>query len=367
MKITINSKVLDSALKMAQKAISPKPSIPILDHFLIQGCGDTITISAFDGNVGIYCQVPAKSIDDCSAAIPARILGDIVGVLPDCEITLDIEGLQCNVSWGEGSSTIPAQSGDEYPAIPRPDRAPSIVVSADNLLSAVSHVLPFTAKDEMRPVLGGVHFKSRNGKVDVVASDSRSMAIYPMPVESSGDVNMIIPSSAMSAVKDLASGGDTINVFCDDTNVFFSNGNTFISARQVVGKFPKYESVIPTDYDNVAICKKDVFLQSIRRISVCSSKASGMLKITFKDGGNALVEAQDLNFNVAAKEKTEGCTYSGNELRIGFKSEYLMKIVSCINADMLEMKLGNEKRAALIEAPNSDDPCQFILMPMATE
>jgi DNA polymerase-3 subunit beta len=100
-------------------------------------------------------------------------------------------------------------------------------------------------------------------------------------------------------------------------------------------------------------------------VSVFANKASNHIKFDIKEGQLELT-AQDLGFNIAAYEKLT-CDYSGDELTIGFKSSFLMDILSNMNCNTIVFKFADARRAALIvpaeEEAESEKLCG-ILMPI---
>ena len=135
--------------------------------------------------------------------------------------------------------------------------------------------------------------------------------------------------------------------------------------RLVVGKYPKYRDVIPQNNANVLKIDRTLLLNTVRRVAVCSNKASNHIKFTLKEG-QLEVSAQDLGFALAAYEKIN-CDYAGDELTIGFKSTFLTEILSNMGCNGIVIKFADARRAALIlpseEEAESEKICG-ILMPI---
>lgn len=70
--------------------------------------------------------------------------------------------------------------------------------------------------------------------------------------------------------------------------------------------------------------------------------------------------AEDIDFGGEAKEKVP-CDYNGEELEIGFNSTYLVDILSHLDGDEAEFKLGTAVRAAII-TPAQQRPNENVLM-----
>ena len=158
---------------------------------------------------------------------------------------------------------------------------------------------------------------------------------------------------------------ETVQVEFDGSSAQFHFGNTTMICRLVVGKYPKYRDVIPQNNANVLKIDRTLLLNTVRRVAVCSNKASNHIKFSLKEG-QLEVSAQDLGFALAAYEKIN-CDYAGDELTIGFKSTFLTEILSNMGCNGVVIKFADARRAALIlpseEEAESEKICG-ILMPI---
>ena len=106
----------------------------------------------------------------------------------------------------------------------------------------------------------------------------------------------------------------------------------------------------------------------MRRVAVCSNKASSHIKFTLSNG-QIEISAQDLGFALAAYEKVL-CDYAGDDLTIGFKSTFLTEILSNMSCNSITIKFADARRAALIlpseEEAESEKICG-ILMPIMVQ
>ena len=107
-----------------------------------------------------------------------------------------------------------------------------------------------------------------------------------------------------------------------------------------------------------------MLLNSVRRVSVCANKGSNHIKFSLNT--NSLeISAQDLGFSLAAYEKL-ACEYEGDDLTIGFKSTFLIEILSNIDCTEIVLKFADGTRPAVIvpseEEEQSEKICG-ILMP----
>lgn len=359
MNFTINAKLLRNALESVSKAVPSKANNPILGNFLFVGDGSYLTITGSDSNLTIKEEIPCETAGD--AVIPLSLL-ELVKVLPDENVSIDVEDGACRVSWKNGNSTLPVFNVKDYPEIKTPDTERSISLSAEIFASAIAHTVQFTDADELRPALSGVFFNDKGEYIDIVASDSKVLAVYKIARELPDEpFSFIIPAAALNAVRNTIRGASEITIAADDTSILIKFGTTTIIARKIVGKFPNYESIMPKVFNATLTAKKAEFLDTFKRVSVCASKASGTLKLSL-NAFSSTVESQDLSFNTSAKESPETFAYEGADITIGFRDEYLIKAVSAMEFDAVTIKLNDARKAVIIECEN--DPCTILLMPV---
>ena len=315
-----------------------------------------------------------------SIAVPARHMIDLLKELPDQPVrirTVSDSSFEC--SWASGNSVLPYFPADDYPEIKGTGEdaqkvefpAASLVEGIQGTVYATADVegiqgsVYATADDEIRPAMNGIFFDIDTASTTLVASDSHKLICYTTTdVKAAEKASFILHKKPANVLRGIL-GKDVDNVVIefDGSSAQFSFGGT--TCRLVVGKYPKYRDVIPQNNANVLKIDRNILLNTVRRIAVCSNKASNHIKFTLKEG-QLEVSAQDLGFALAAYEKI-ACDYAGDELTIGFKSTFLTEILSNMGCNGVVIKFADARRAALIlpaeEEAESEKICG-ILMPI---
>ena len=123
--------------------------------------------------------------------------------------------------------------------------------------------------------------------------------------------------------------------------------------------------MIPKNNPNKLTIGRVEFLNSLKRVSVYSNQASNLVKLQLT-GNQLTVSAQDLDFSISAYERLN-CQYEGDDMEIGFKSTFLMEILSNISSGDVLVELSDPTRAGIIlpaEAENENEDVLMLLMPM---
>jgi DNA polymerase-3 subunit beta len=79
-----------------------------------------------------------------------------------------------------------------------------------------------------------------------------------------------------------------------------------------------------------------------------------------------IISAHDTSFSVAAHEALP-CQYDGDKMDIGFKSSFLIEVLSNLSFEEASLELADPSRAALILDAGEHNPCEEVcslLMPV---
>ena len=371
MKFIVSSTDLLQGLLSVSRVIASKSSLPILDNFLFLLEGNSLTVTASDSETTLKTII---TIDDVAEggeiAIPAKLLTDTLKELPaqPIEFASDAERSIVNISWMSGSAQIPYMSAEDYPQLPMLSDSVKLTFDASVLTDGINSTIYATAEEELRPVMNGIYFDITPESTTRVASNANKLVCYTRKdVKGSKNASFILPKKPANILKNnLAKLADeSVEITFDKTNAMFKFENSLLVCRLVEGTYPAYKSVIPKNNTNIISIARNELLNASKRVAVCSNQATG--QIIFKLSQNRMeITAQDLDFSMSAQE-TLTCEYEGTPMEIGFKSTFLIEILSNFPYDTICIKLADPNRAALIQPAVQSEPEEEIcalLMPM---
>lgn len=358
MKFVISSSELLRGILAVSKAIPAKSALPILENFLFTLKGGTLEITASDTELTLKTEVEVESTaEEGQIAVPANHLSNLLKELPDQPLTIrTLNDTSFECVWTTGTSTLPYFPAVDYPDITTVDNGSAVTLDfpAQSLVDGISGTIYATADDEIRPVMNGILFDLDPEYTTLVASDSHKLICYTtkdvLAPEKASFILHKRPAGVLRSI--IGKNTETVQVTFDTKTVMFRFDSTTMICLLVVGKYPKYRDVIPQNNSNVLKIDRIQLLNTVRRVSVCANKASNHIKFDLKTG-SLEVSAQDLGFSIAAYEKLD-CQYDGEELSIGFKSSFIIEILSNMNCTGLVIKFSDSKHAALI-VPAEDE------------
>lgn len=372
MKFVVSSSELLSHLQSISRVISSKNTLPILDNFLFSLEGDDLEITASDLETTLVTRIQLSNASESGkVAVPAKILTDTLKEFPELPLTFNIntDNNSIVIKSENGQFTIVGQKGTEFPQVPvlKEDRKSTLDLDASLLLSGISKAIFATADDELRPVMNGIFIEMSASDISFVASDAHKLVRYRRTDgKAAEDASFILPKKPSALLRNiLPKESNLVRVEFDDKNASFTLTNYKMVCRLVEGNYPSYNSVIPTENPNKLTIDRLEFYNSLKRVSVFSNQASNLVKLALK-GNQVTVSAQDIDFSISAYERLN-CQYEGDEMEIGFKSTFLIEILSNLNSPDVVLELSDPTRAGLIIPASKEideEDTLMLLMPM---
>jgi len=372
MKFVVSSTELLGHLQAISRVISSKNTLPILDNFLFNIAGNDLEITASDLESTLITRMRLDNITGSGTiALPARILLDTLKEFSEQPLTFDINSdtMAVVINSENGRFSIVGQNGIDFPVLPviKTEKRFSFNVAADILLSGISKTLFATADDELRPVMGGILIEASTEKLIFVASDAHKLVRYQRSDAKADDnASFILPKKPASLLKNILPREEgMVSVEFDDRNAFFSLSDYKVVCRLVEGNYPNYNSVIPKNNPRKVRIDRLELYNILRRVSVFSNQASNLVKLQFTPN-QITVSAQDVDFSISAYERHK-CLYEGDDMEIGFKSVFLLEILSNIASQDVLLELADPTRAGLFlpsESSTEEEDLLMLLMPM---
>jgi len=372
MKFVVSSTDLLGHLQAVSRVISSKNTLPILDNFLFRLDGNELEITASDLESTLITKMTLENTSDSgSIAVPARILTDTLKEFPEQPLTFEIdnEKLSVVINSENGKFTVVGQNAGDFPQMPsiKQDQKATIEVPAEVLYSGINKTLFATADDELRPVMNGVYVELATDNLTFVASDAHKLVRYKRTdAKADTDSSFILPKKPASLLKNvLPKEENPVTIEFDDKNAFFSMTEYKLVCRLVEGNYPSYNSVIPTENPNKLSIDRVEFYNTLKRVSVYSNQASNLVKLALT-GNQITVSAQDIDFSISAYERLN-CQYEGEDMEIGFKSTFLIEILSNLSSTDVIVELSDPTRAGIMlpaVSENDDEDALMLLMPM---
>ena len=370
MKFVISSTALTGRLQAVGRVINSKNALPILDCFLFELRDGTLSVTASDSETTLITTIEvADSQAEGRCAIVAKTLLDALKEIPEQPLTFDVnpQTLEVTVQYLNGKYSLMGQNANEFPVpVQLSASAVHVDIDAQVLQSGINRSLFATADDELRPVMNGVYFDITTEDITLVASDGHKLVrCKTLAVHGNERAAFILPKKPAALMRGLLAKeqGNVILEF-DERNASFTLSDYRMVCRLIEGRYPNYNSVIPQNNPYKVTIDRQMLIGALRRVSIFSSQASSLIKLRLQ-ADQIVISAQDIDFSTSAEE-TLTCQYDGAPMSIGFKSTFLIDILSNIAADEVVIELADPSRAGVIipvEQEENED-LLMLLMPM---
>ena len=385
-----SSKALHAALNKSAKCIGSKNTIAILDNVLLTRKGEQFFLTSSTTEAQLTIPAPLTICNgtyDRDIVLPIKMLSALLGTLPDCVVTFDIPddsqsftveyctSSEDNVKPGKAQMCL--FPGGDFPQMEQPKAEQSSVISLPMSLfhSVVDTADKFAIMDELRPQLSCLCIDVAEDRSEVVFVGTNGQTLVKMthsndPAKGGSDFfrggqpgKTLIHRNYFRTISAF-DGSEDITIENDGHTIRFTSGETELICKQVEGRYPNYNAVIPKNNPFYVVFDKKEMLDILRRVSLFSSNSSNLVEIK-KNGIFLTLSASDEDFAVSGEDQV--CIADAqcdDGFRIGLNSTSFQKCINPIPSDTIRMQLLDPTRAVVITA---DEPAPKVLtlcMPM---
>lgn len=370
MKFIVSSTALSSHLQAISRVINTKNALPILDCFLFELQDGTLSVTVSDSETTMITTLEVNESDaDGRFAVPAKTLLDALKEIPEQPLSFEVNlgNWEITVQYQNGKYSLMGQNADEFPQpAGLSTDAVHVEIDANVLLGGINRSVFATADDELRPVMNGIYFDITTEDITLVASDGHKLVrCKTFAAHGNERAAFILPKKPANLLKNLLPKEQgMVTLEFDERNAVFALEEYRMVCRLIEGRYPNYNSVIPQNNPYKVIVDRMQLIGALRRVSIFSSQASSLIKLRLSSN-QITISAQDIDFSTSAEE-TVTCQYEGSDMSIGFKSTFLLDILTNIAAEEVVIELADPSRAGVItplEQEEKEDVL-MLLMPM---
>lgn len=294
MRISCLQENLKRGLATVIPAVAGKSTLPVLSNVLLATDGGRLKLAATNLEIGITSWIGAKVEEEGAITIPAKLLSDVVGGLPNDRVTLTLDARTqtLRVECARFTSNIKGIEADDFPTIPTAaDRDATVSLPPDLLREAIERVAFAAATDDSRPVLAGVLIRLRDSSATFAAADGFRLAtrIIPLPLPVSTAYDCIVPARALSDLARIVGDSESpvrMTITPQGSQVLFHTEHAELVSRLIDGKFPDFERIIPARYTTRTVLDTAELAKAVKLASFFASASQQVVKLTIESGGD---------------------------------------------------------------------------------
>ncbi len=382
MRFVCSQAQLSSSLSLCSRAVASRPTHPVLANilFVADQQAQTLSLTAFDLNLGIQVIFPADVTHSGAITLPSKLLGDIVSRLPNEDITLAVDkDAIASIICGSGKYQVHGLPVEEFPELPQIDADGQVTyLPVESLLLGLDSSLFATATDESKRILTGVHITATSDFLEFAATDGHRLSVIQtkfldeedgVPTkseksESQTNLEVTIPARAMRELERMLKNQKegVITVKFDQNQMIFVLANQTLTSRLLDGSYPNYNQLIPKQFERQITLEREVFISALERIGVLADQKNNIVKLSIDSTGqeiSASVDAPD----VATGKESILAQISGNDLDIAFNVKYLLDGLKALPSKEIQLKINTATSPAIL-TPIGSVNMTYLIMPV---
>ena len=381
MEIVCSQNEFNNAIQFVSKAVSSRPTHPILANILLTADQGTnkISLTGFDLNLGIQTSFDANVIKSGAITIPSKLLSEIVNKLPN-ESPISVDANEDSddilIKSDRGSFKIKGISSDDYPKLPFVESGTSLNIDPISFLKALRLTIFASSNDDSKQLLTGVNFTFKQKYLESAATDGHRLAVVLIDNDKKGNENqdnlsneenfsVTIPSRSLREIEKLVSlktSGNSIKLFYDKGQLVFISSNQIITTRTLEGKYPNYSQLVPDTFSKLFTFNTNKLIDALERIAVLADQQSSVVKIKFDDNDIALISADAQDIGSANESLSVVC--DGEKFDIAFNVRYLLEGLKVISTENVILKCNLSTTPAVLIPENNDNSFTYLVMPV---
>ena len=365
MKISLERDALLRQLQTVSRVASTRSAIQALSGVQVVASSNGCELQATDMDVGLRVPVEAQVAREGVVVLPARLLLDVVRLLPSPEASLELRPAEQDVELVSGNATFHIRTlrAEDFPPFPEPDPDSVVTLPVGAFVSTAVKVASSASRDETRPVLTGILVSASERELRMVATDSYRLSVKETALEaalpSGFEVN--VPARALQELARVAAHVEEqqLRVSVRQNQILFELDGVILSSRLIDGQFPNYRQLLPETFEHELRLAGTELTEVVRRISLLAQK-NAPLRLSFQPG-ELTISAQTPDIGEALESLP--VSFQGEPLEIGFNPEFLRAGLEAIEEGDVVLKLISPLRPGLIES-GDESRFRYLIMPI---
>jgi DNA polymerase-3 subunit beta len=367
MSLTVDKASFKKVLAAFNRIADRKSCLPVLANMLIKVEHDTTTLAATDLNLTLTHKAPWLGRTIGCTSVKAKALADMIGKMPNGEVTLARDGRGLSVMSGSARFTLDTIHAQDYPKVPSPGDATFTMIDAGAFVALLKSTDHSICQDETRFHLNGTLLEADGRTMRAVSTDGHRLTRATAPIKGfTLAKGVILPRKASRELAKLLAKGEC-EIAVVGPHMFVKQGAWTLAAKLIDAQFPPYEQVIPKENRKLVTVEREPLLAAIERAKLVSTETRGV-KLSCDDGQ---LRIQSDNPDTGETSEWLPAEHHGATIVIGFNAKYLLESLNELEGERVTLGIGAALDPILVRATddvvtNSVEASPFVsvVMPM---
>ena len=358
---------------MISRAVATRTTLPITQNVLIETDQSRLKLSATNLELAITTWIGAQVEEEGAITIPARLLIDFIGSLPNERVDMESTERPLGVHFrcARLEAHINGIDAQEFPPIPTVDGGTTTRIDPHVLRTAIGRVAFAAASEETRPVLTGVKLEIADQRFTLAGADGFRLAVYrgPLLEPVTEETHAIVPARTLSELQRLLADQDEpveLVVTPSNSQMLVHLKGVEVVSQLLQGSFPNYSQLIPQSYGTRAVVDLQEFARASRAASIFARDGGGIIRLQLVPGPDGQKGKLVITSRAEETGDNQGeidATIEGEEAKIAFNSRYLTDVLAVMERGEVALETTTSSSPGVVK-PVGDEDYVHVVMPM---
>lgn len=364
MKFTCEKDLLNNAISIVSRTVSPKSSLTFLEGICISA-GEDLKLTGYNLETGITVRVDANIRQQGECVMPTRMFADIIRKMPDEVVSVEVdENYRVQIRGGISSFQLMASAADEYPQLPTVEADSPVHLPQKALRELISGTIFAVSDDTANAIYTGCLVEAGEETITMVAIDGYRMAKRSFHAEHAQfpPMSFVVPSAALRELeKILSDSEEEVRFTLGKKHISFAIDSAVLVCRLLDGKFAEWRRFLPASAPIRLVANVAEFTAAIERVGlIVSEKYKSPVRCLFsKDGA----EFRTVTTIASAKD---GCRLAGDgkETEIGFSCRYMLEALKAVPTEEVALELSGGLSPIILSPCSDDVDFTYLIQPV---
>ncbi len=374
MNITIDREILLENLNVISRGLPSKSPMPILTGIKMEATDTDLYMTSSNTDISVEVLISDASLQintPGKTVVPGKFFIEIIRKINSKRVNLYLlEEKILVIKADRGEYKLHIMDYMDYPNIDFVCLENPLELDASILKSLIKETVFATASSEKKPILTGVNFKHKDGKLIATATDSFRLSQKIVNIEDYSDFNITIPNKSLDELlKAIDSYDDKVVLYFSNNKLLVKYKNVLFQTRLLDGNYPDTSKLIPNEFPIVIKFNKDELVDAVERVSLLSPRDKekdkeitySIIKLAIKKDRIIEISTTNATIGDAKEELIPTDVEASNPIVIGFSSRYLIEALRSFISTEVSLNLSGEIRPFVIRGDNDANLTQLIL------
>ena len=232
------------------------------------------------------------------------------------------------------------------------------------------------ASQDVRFFLNGMRIGLTEESLQAVATDGHRLSLNGLDQNAfsqkaveqtnediSDSIDFIVPRKTIQELrKHLNETDETVEISIGNQYISVISEDISIYSNLIDGQYPKYQKLIPKNFNHQVTVSVAALRQSISKMSILANEKFHGARFLF-EADKLTISTHNVNHEQAVDELP--ISLEGESVNVGFNLMYLVDILNIITSDMIQINIVDAKNSVSFEEVGGEKDSLFIVMPLS--